>query len=689
MMSQDKFVLEIGIEEIPAQYVKDMANSLKENIEKALVDNLILFDGLQVFHTPRRLVLYISSIATQISEQELDIKGPAKANAYDEHGNITKAFEGFLQGRKLKIEDTYIAAIKGVDYIFAKQKTAAKNTISVLENVLPKLIMSIYQPNPMRWNVFVGKFIRPIRWVLAFLGKTSLNFSLEFLSSSNFTFGHRTLADMPFDVSSVDNYFEQQKKAFVIIDQKERKNLILQQIKKIESDNGIQVSVDDDLLEEIVNLVEYPTVAVGYFDRSFLSLPDPIIITPMKDHQRYFPVYKDGKLINQFVFVRNGDNYCMENVIKGNQRVLTARLKDGEFFYKEDKNTTLMDKSKKLVNVIFQTKLGNYVEKMKRVSKIANYLAKELKLNLSENINTITPIFKADLVSAVVGEFSELQGIMGGIYAREEGYSEEISCAIEDQYRPCFANDMLPKSEFGAVMAISDKLDTILGLCAVNLRPTGSQDPFALRRLTIGVLSIIRKFNFDLTLSDVVSQLADLYHDFYTMEKTTKEEFVNYVISFSKQRLSIMLAEDLKYSITDVINRIDLSSINVVTIEKKASTITSLLSTEQFQTFTQTLQRIDNLISKEERQQTFNATLIENPDEQAVFDAYNKVKDLAKNHLKESDYISFVNVMYGCCKLVNVFFDNNMILSKDNNEEHRNRVYLLGDISSLMHQFIV
>ena len=688
MISKDKFLLEIGIEEIPAQYVERIANSLKENVEKALLENSLSFNGLQIFHTPRRLVLYIESLALQVEGKEIEIKGPSKQSAFNEDGTPTKVFDGFLTSRKLKVEDTFIKNIKGVDYIFVKQKSDSKKTETILETILPSLIMSIYQPNPMRWNSFTGKFIRPIRWLLSFLGSKPLVFSLEFLSSSNFTFGHRTLADTKFPILSVEDYFEQQKKAFVIIDQNERKELILKQIQEIEQSNDIQVPIDNDLLEEIVNLVEYPTVAGGVFSESFLSLPDPIIITPMKDHQRYFPVYKNGKLTNRFIFVRNGDNYCIENVIKGNQRVLTARLKDGEFFYMEDKNSTLAEKARKLPNVVFQTKLGSYTEKMKRVSQIATYLAEKLHLDLSTDIKNITPIFKADLVSAVVGEFPELQGTMGGIYAQEEGYSQEICRAIEEQYLPRFAKDKLPESKLGAIMAIADKLDSILGLCAINLRPTGSQDPFALRRQVIGVLSIIRKFNFNIALTDFILQIADIYQPFYTAENTTKENFTDYVISFIKQRLSIMLNEDLNYSTVDVINKIDLSSIDVVQIESKAQAISSLLSTKQFQVFLKTLQRIDNLISKEEKYSEFNQALVQNTDEKKVFDTFNNVKDVAILHLNKNDYNSFVNTMCECCEPINAFFDNNMVLSK-NEIELKNRIALLQEISNLMHRFVI
>ncbi|MBR3675693.1 MAG: glycine--tRNA ligase subunit beta [Alphaproteobacteria bacterium] len=686
-MMNDKFLLEIGIEEIPAQYVRKMASSLLENMQKALTENAVAFDGIEVFHTPRRLIVYINSIALQVEGQEVEVKGPAQKSAYDENGKPTKALEGFLAGRKLSIADTFIKDIKGVDYIFATQKTETKDTGKILEEILPNVIMSVYQPNPMRWNVFVGKYIRPIRWLLAFLGAKQLNFALEFLASSDYTMGHRMLADGKFTVTSVDDYFAKAHNAFVIIDQNERRDFILKQIHDLEQKHNIEVPIDESLLDEIVNLVEYPTAAIGTFDENFLSMPDPIIITPMKDHQRYFPVYKNGRLANCFVFVRNGGDYCIDGVTKGNQRVLTARLKDGEFFYAEDKRTTLADKAKKLQDVVFQTKLGNYVQKMERVAQIASALSNKLNLNLEKEIKTVVPVLKADLVSAVVGEFSELQGIMGAIYAKEEGYSDEVSRAIAEQYLPRYAGDKLPETILGAIIAIADKLDTVMGLCAVNLRPTGSQDPFALRRQTIGILAIIGKFGFDFSLTDFINSVSELYKAYYTAENTTREEFADYVINFVKQRFSIMLNEDLHYSITDVINRIDMSALNVIRTENKAQAISELQTDAAFQSFNQTLQRMDNLLGKEKKTAEFNKSLVINKDESAVVECFAQIKDKAESNLQANDYKTFVNTVAECCALINTFFDNNMVLSPDA-AERQNRVALLSDISALMHRFV-
>ncbi len=687
MTASEKFLLEIGIEEIPAQYVKRMAESLRDNTQKALSENLIEFDGLKVFYTPRRLVLYIENVALQVAGQEVEVKGPAQKSAYDENGKPTKALEGFLAGRKLTLDDTFVKDIKGVEYIFAVQKTAAKDTGEILEKILPDLIMSVYQPNPMRWNVFVGKYIRPIRWLLSFLGSRRLDFALEFLNAADFTQGHRMLADKKYTITSVDDYFAKVKEAFVIVNQDERKKLILQQIHDLEQKNDIQVPIDESLLDEIVNLVEYPTAALGRFDEAFLAMPDPIVITPMKDHQRYFPAYRNGKLANCFVFVRNGDDYGIDGVTKGNQRVLTARLKDGEFFYHEDKKTTLADKAKKLPQVVFQTKLGSYAEKMKRVAALAHLLAQKSALGADKQIDTVAAIMKADLVSTVVGEFSELQGIMGSIYAAEEGYEQSVSKAIEEQYLPRFAGDRLPETELGAVMAIADKLDSVLGLCAVNLKPTGSQDPFALRRQTIGILLIIRKFGFNIALADFVAEVADLYEGYYKAENMSKADFVDYVIGFIKQRLSVMLNEDLHYSITDVINRIDLATINVAEIESKAQVISTLLEAEPFKLFAQTLQRIDNLM-KEKKQTEFDMALVNNADEKRAAEAFAAAKAVAEQYLAQKDYADFVKVMSNVCAPINTFFDNNMVLS-DDLRERQNRIALLADISTLMHRFIL
>lgn len=687
-MSVNKFLLEIGIEEIPAQYVKKMAESLEANVQKALSENNIEFNGVEVYYTPRRLVLLVAEMNDVIAGTVQEVKGPAKKSAFDEQNNPTRALQGFLAGRKLTLDDTFIKDINGVEYIFANQKTEAKQTSDVLAGLLPNLVMSIYQPNPMRWNTFSGKFIRPIRWILCFLGTTPVNFELEFVKSGNTTRGHRTLANHEIAVTSVDDYLAKLPQAFVVLNQNERKNLILAQIKKLEQQHNIVVPIDEDLLDEIVNLVEYPTAAVGNYDTAFLALPEPIIITPMKDHQRYFPAYQNGKLADKFVFVRNGNDYCIDNVIKGNQRVLSARLKDGEFFYNEDLKTTLADKAKKLTDVVFQTKLGSYTEKMARVKEIANRLNTVLKMNLADKIATVVPLLKADLVSAVVGEFSEIQGVMGAIYARHDGCAEDVCLAIEEQYLPRFAGDKLPQSDLGAVIAIADKIDSIMGLCAVNLKPTGSQDPFALRRQAIGILATIKAHDLNLDLNAFIKSIAPLFAKFYTAEGMSEADFTDYVVNFFAQRLSIMLNEDMGFAISEVINKIDLSALNMSEIVKKAEAITALNNNAQFQEMTQVMQRIDKMIAGKPALEQIDDALVKNADEKAMMSAFMQIKPTAEKALAAADYAAFVAAVNPCLASINAFFDNNLVMSEDLSER-ANRMAELAAVSGLMHKFVL
>ncbi|MBQ9271467.1 MAG: glycine--tRNA ligase subunit beta [Alphaproteobacteria bacterium] len=687
-MSANKFLLEIGIEEIPAQYVQKMAQSLEVNIQKALVENNIEHQNACVYYTPRRLVLLVEQMSDVIAGTVQEVKGPAKKSAFDEQNNPTRALQGFLAGRKLTLEDTFIKNINGVEYIFANQKTEAKNTADVMATLLPNLIMSIYQPNPMRWNTFSGKFIRPIRWILCLLGTTPVNFELEFVKSGNTTRGHRTLANHEIAVTSVDDYLAKLPQAFVLLNQNERKQIILEQIKRLEKQYAITVPIDTDLLDEIVNLVEYPTAAVGSYDSAFLALPEPIIITPMKDHQRYFPAYQNGKLTDKFVFVRNGNDYCIENVIKGNQRVLSARLKDGEFFYQEDLKTSLADKAKKLPDVVFQTKLGSYTEKMARVQEISYRLNLALNLNLSDKIDTTIPLLKADLVSAVVGEFSEIQGVMGAIYARHDGYAEDVCQAIEEQYLPRFSGDKLPQSNLGAVVAIADKLDSIMGLCAVNLKPTGSQDPFALRRQAIGILATIKAHNFDLNLSTFIKSLAPLYAKFYEAENMPESDFTEYVCNFFAQRLSIMLNEDMGFAISEVISKIDLSTLNMSEIVKKAEAISKLNGTSHFEEMIQVMQRIDKMIAGKSAAENIVADLVKNADEKIMMSAFYGCQEYAQMALNNADYEVFVENIYSCLESINAFFDHNLVMSEDLNER-ANRMAELKLISDFMHKFVL
>ena len=485
-------LLEIGVEELPSRFGQTTLDQIENNLSKLLKEERINFDNIEKYATPRRLTFVIKNLADKATDLEEEVKGPAKKIAVDADGNFTKPALGFMKSKGLDPENVYFKQLGNAEYLFGTIKQEGKHTSEVLKNIVPEAIKNVTFPKAMRWGGKNMRFARPIRWMVALLNNEVLDIDLEGIKSSNITRGHRFLGEKEFEVNSVEEYFEKLDKNFVVLDQHKRKEMIREQAIEVAKSLGGEVELDEDLLEEITFLVEYPTAFYGEFDEEYVKLPKEVVTTPMKEHQRYFPVSKDGKLLPNFIAVRNGDSNRIDLVKAGNEKVLRARLADALFFYHEDTKKPLESFVDKLQTVVFQAKLGTVYDKTLRIEKLSQVILNELNMTESkENTLRAAKLCKADLVTNMVFEFTELQGIMGRDYAQVSGENEEVCQGIFEHYLPRFAGDILPETNTGIALSIADKLDSIAGFFAIGIKPSGSQDPYALRRQALGILSYI------------------------------------------------------------------------------------------------------------------------------------------------------------------------------------------------------
>lgn len=489
-MAKD-LLLEIGLEEMPAHVVTPSMKQLETKVTKFLDDNNLPFASIKAFSTPRRLAVKVAEIAEKQPDTEEEVKGPAKKIAQDAEGNWSKAAEGFVRGQGLTTEDITFKELKGVEYVYVTKKTKGQPVEEVLKG-LPEVITSLTFPVTMHWADYDFEYIRPIHWLVALLNDEVVPFSILDVNTDRTSRGHRFLGE---DISfaNASEYEEKLTEQFVIADPEKRKDLVRSQIAELSQKHGFQVELDEDLLEEVNNLVEYPTAFVGNFDEKYLSVPEEVLVTSMKEHQRYFDVRTpEGLLLPHFISARNGDSVKIDNVIKGNEKVLTARLEDAEFFYNEDKKLTIDACVEKLKHVTFHEKIGSIYEKMQRVAAAAEIIGETVGLSDGElaDLQRAAEIYKFDLVTNMVGEFPELQGIMGEKYALLQGETPAVAQAIREHYMPISAEGELPASNVGAVLAIADKLDSLFSFFAVGMIPSGSNDPYALRRQTYGIVRI-------------------------------------------------------------------------------------------------------------------------------------------------------------------------------------------------------
>ena len=682
-MAKD-LLFEIGAEEIPAGFMPNILGQLKQLAETKLNDAHLPFESIETYGTPRRLALIVKGIADASAEISERHKGPSASIAYDADGNATKAAIGFARGKGLDVADLVVED----GYIYAETKTAGVPAKDIVTDMLPQLITGLNFPKSMHWGDLDAKFVRPVRWLVALLDEEVIPVEFATVQSGNVSRGHRFLGADEITIKNAASYVDTLKENFVMVDQDARRELISKQLHDMAASKNASIVWDDDLLEEINYLVEWPTALCGGFEESYLALPDAAIITPMKDHQRYFPlVGQDGKLLPMFLTVRNGSDHSIEVVQAGNERVLRARLDDAKFFFNEDRKKPLIDRQDGLTKIVFQEGLGNLADKTERLLKLGRVFGEECGLHEDAAVvlERATELAKTDLTTGMVTEFTELQGVMGKEYALLDGESPEVAEAIFEQYLPRFAGDVLPQTEAGKVLSIIDKVDNIVATFSRGLIPTGSQDPYALRRQTIGILNILLGSEWNISLRPIFKASMELLN----VAADKQEELLSQVEEFFTLRLkNIFLDREVPHHVIDL-----LLSNNELSVADAEGLVNALLANriDENVELVQAYTRMYNLV-KDVEYTGVNSDLLKEDAEKALFEAASKASEASLAAWEAGDYAAVVAVPATLVPTINQFFEDVMVMDKDEAIK-ANRLQLvrltysvmaiIGDISAL------
>ena len=679
--------MEIGLEEIPAHVVTPSAAQLVEKTEKFLKEQRMDFDEVQTYSTPRRLTVKVTGLADKQPDIQEEAKGPAKKIAYDKDGNWSKAAQGFARGQGVSVDDIFFKELKGTEYVYVKKFIEGKAAADVMQG-MRDVAMDLKFPTMMRWGTNDFQYVRPIRWIVAMLDDQVIPFKILNIESGNVSQGHRFLGK-PVELRSADDYVEALRSEKVIVDAVERKSMIRDQINDLAQKNNWKIVIDEDLLEEVNNLVEYPTVFAGSFDEKYLSVPDQVLITSMKDHQRFFYVTdQNGKLLPNFVSVRNGNTEYLENVIQGNEKVLTARLEDAKFFYEEDQKQSIADYVERLKKVMFHDKIGTIYEKMARVRLLAAQIGKFVGLNDQElaDLDRAAQIYKFDLVTGMVGEFAELQGVMGEIYARLQGENDNVAAAIREEYMPTSAEGELPATKVGAVLSIADKIDSIQAFFAAGMIPSGSNDPYALRRQALGIVRIALARNWKLSVpmmlkfvENAMNERPDLYKNI--MPGDEQKDMQQFIID----RLTQIMNGD-KQLRHDVLDTVVANPENAfVDIEEAAKILGKHLEDDDFKETIEALTRVGRMAKKApnfEDDAVLKAELFENESEKKLAEAVKKVATA----FEQADLEEKFNQLASLKDPITDYFDSTMIMAKDEDVK-QNRLLQLKQIADLTKDF--
>ena len=682
-MAKD-LLFEIGAEEIPAGFMPNILGQLKQLGETKLNDAHLPFESIATYGTPRRLALIVKGLADTSAEISERHKGPSASIAYDADGNATKAAIGFARGKGLDVADLVVED----GYIYAETKTAGVPAKGIVTDMLPQLITGLNFPKSMHWGNLDAKFVRPVRWLVALLDEEVIPVEFATVKSGNVTRGHRFLGADEITIKNAASYVDTLKENFVMVDQDARRELISKQLHDMAASKNASIVWDDDLLEEINYLVEWPTALCGGFEESYLALPDAAIITPMKDHQRYFPlVDQEGKLLPMFLTVRNGSNHSIEVVQAGNERVLRARLDDAKFFFNEDRKKPLIYRQDGLTKIVFQEGLGNLADKTERLLKLGRVFGEECGLHEDAAVvlERATELAKTDLTTGMVTEFTELQGVMGKEYALLDGESPEVAEAIFEQYLPRFAGDVLPQTEAGKVLSIIDKVDNIVATFSRGLIPTGSQDPYALRRQTIGILNILLGSEWNISLRPIFKASMELLN----VPAEKQDELLGQVEEFFTLRLkNIFLDREVPHHVIDL-----LLSNNELSVADAEGLVNALLANriDENVELVQAYTRMYNLV-KDVEYTGVNSDLLKEDAEKALFEAASKASEASLAAWEANDYTAVVAVPATLVPAINKFFEDVMVMDKDEAIK-ANRLQLvrlaysvmaiIGDISAL------
>ncbi|EEU91649.1 glycine--tRNA ligase subunit beta [Enterococcus faecalis] len=681
-MAKD-LLLEIGLEEMPAHVVTPSRIQLEEKVIKFLDEHHLDYETVQSFATPRRLAVKVTAIPEKQADVEEEVKGPAKKIALDAEGNWSKAAQGFVRGQGVTTEDIVFKELNGVEYVYVTKFTKGQSAKEVLTK-LNDVITSLTFPVTMHWANYDFEYIRPIHWIVALLDDEVIPFNVLDVTTGQTSRGHRFLGD---DVTfqHANEYEAKLKEQFVVVQPNERKQMIVDQANALAAEKNWQLALDKELLEEVTNLVEYPTAFVGSFDEKYLSVPDEVLVTSMKEHQRYFDVRNDqGLLMPHFIAVRNGDNVHLENVIKGNEKVLIARLEDAEFFYNEDKKLTIEACVEKLKNVTFHEKIGSIYEKMQRVALIAQIIGRKVGLSEEEleDLKRASEIYKFDLVTNMVGEFPELQGIMGEKYALLQGEKPAVATAIREHYLPTSSEGELPETAIGAVLALADKLDSVFSFFSVGMIPTGSNDPYALRRQTYGVIRIIEDKGWTFPLVQLQTEVDEAVNQDVEKYGVLLNEGQAEVVEFVKARLrQLLMTKNVRHDIIDAV--VSAEQADLSKLFASANILKSRFEDQDFKPSMEALTRVINLAKKGQEllgdtEEGIDPSLFENKAEKELYQAVNDLSEAFATRTIAENYEALVNLR----PLIDAYFNETMVMVEDKKVK-QNRLKQLMQIAKM------
>lgn len=713
----EKLLFEIGTEEIPAKFMPGILKQLKELAAAKMQELRIPFEDITVYGTPRRMAFIAGGVAETQADVVVEAKGPSVKIAYVS-GAPSKAAQGFARGQGVDVKDLVVRD----NYVYAVKHLAGQPVVELLPGLLMDILTSLSFPKTMRWADYEFRFVRPIRWMVALFGDQIIPVEICGVKSGKFSMGHRFMQQSlkaaaesqgllsaalskvgnkvysalagvkgAVEIPSAGDYKKVMYDNFVMVDQDERRALILQQIKDLAAQNGGEAEINKDLLEEVNYLVEWPTALCGKFEEKFLSLPKECIITPMREHQRYFPVLdEDGNLLNKFITVRNGGSEHLDIVTHGNERVLRARLSDAEFFFNEDRATKLEDRLEKLKTVSFQEGLGNMYDKSERLVKMAEMLRFAINTPVDEEeLRRCALLCKTDLVTGMVIEFTELQGVMGREYALLDGEKPEVATGIFEHYLPRFAGDALPATTIGRIAGIGDKLDNICATFSRGLAPTGSQDPYALRRQALGVINILLDANYHISLAKIIA--GTLYLLDIKPEETGK--LVPQIMEFFKQRLrNLLMDQGIRYDVIDAVFA-DKRNDDMVDLAVRCKALAAYVEAGNAEPLVQVSVRVSNLCKKIEKEVAISGALFKDESENKLHVVVAAVSKEIIPEIVLYDYAAVLKAGEKVIEPVNTFFDNVMVMDEDENvknnrlamlEEVRGIVNAVGDLSLLV-----
>ena len=678
-----ELLLEIGTEEIPAGYLEGGLRDLMRLAETCLSENRIdLTGGLYTHGTPRRLILMGKGIPEMQSDLMKEITGPPKSGAYDKEGQPTKAALGFAQKQGVPVEELQSIETPKGEYLYVKRQIPGRKTSEILAEALPKLIADIVWPKSMRWGSIGFPFVRPIHWVLCLFNGEVIPFEVAGVSSGRTTRGHRFMSPGTMEVPNVQDYFTGMSQAFVVIDQQERERVVERIAREVAEKAGGKPIEDPELVSIVANLVEYPSAVCGSFDEMFLDLPDIVLITAMKEHQKYFAVYDEkDRLMPNFVAVNNTVARDESVVQRGHERVLRARLSDADFFLKEDRKRPLLDRLEGLKQVVYQADLGTSYSKVQRFTKLAVYLAGTFLPDEVDNIRLVASLCKCDLITQMVNEFPSLQGIMGKEYARLEGYSDEVCSGIYEHYLPLRAGGQLPISKIGAVVGMADRMDTIAGCFVVGLEPSGSADPFALRRHALAIIRIVEDMGWDLSLKGFIEQALLFLKEEVEFDNA---RVLSKVMAFVRERYkNMMLKSGYESDLIEAIISVGFDRIKQ--LRPKIDQLKKFSSeSEEFHQLALTFKRVSNILKQQDEPFETDRALFREDCERALYETFQALKDDIYRSLEEERYLDALGLMVKLRKPVDDFFDGVEVLTKDDQALRENRVGLLQQIAGLM-----